>query len=117
MTAGGNKFTLVYGSRTYYFDSLVLSFEERIEETPLINGRMYRARAASGRNDMKLKGRLALSQVGDYKTLINAFGSGARNFTLNGEQYTSWALISGRISSEENQQYAVCELILAEVAI
>ena len=117
MTAGGNKFAFVYGGSTYYFDSLTLSFEERIEETPLINAKLYRARAASGRNNMKLRGRLVLSQLGTYRALITAFGSGTRSFTLNGEQYTGWALLSGRISSEENEQFAVCELTLAEVDI
>lgn len=117
MTAGGNKFELTYDGDSFLFDSVRLEYGAHIEETPLLNGGLYRVRAASGRNNMRLKGRFVLERLGDYAALITAFSTGTRSFTLNDDAFTGWTLLSAKLASEEKEQFAVCELVLAEVSV
>lgn len=117
MAANGYKYTMECGNKTYFFDTLAYIYEERIEDTPMLDGTIYRVRAASGKNSIKLGCRFLYSQISRYRELFTTFGTGTRDFTLNSEQFTGWALVSGKISTEENEQFAKCELILAEVSV
>ena len=117
MTASGNKFELIYGSSSFIFDSMQLTFAARIEDTPLLNGDIYRARAASGKNNMRLKSRLSLDQMAAYTELITDFAAGMTDFTLNDEPFTGWTLLSAKLTSEENTPFLTCDLILAEVDV
>ena len=116
MTPGGEKFMLFYDPNVFYFDTMQLSYSAKIEETPLLDSTLYRKRAGSGRNTLKLTGRLTFESIPSYKRLIDAFATGVRMFYLNGEEYDNWTLLSGKITSEEGTPYLTCELILTEVS-
>lgn len=116
MNASGNTITLVYDTASYYFDTMTLTAVCRIEDTPLIDGGHYRVRTAVNTNTLRLKGRVPFSVMSGYKALMDAFGSGRRSFTLNGAGFTGWSLLSGKLSSAEGDNFAVCELILTEVS-
>lgn len=116
MTANGNKYTMVCDSKTYFFDTLTYVLEARTADTPMTDGTLYRVRSASGKNSIRLTGKFYFALVTKYKTLLEYLGAGTRSFTLNGDTYTGWTLLSGRISCEEDAQFAECELTLAEVS-
>ena len=117
MTASGNKFELLYDGSTYTFDSMQLTFGAHIEDTPLLNGDIYRARAASGKNNMRLKGRFFIELMSSYTALITAFATGKRDFALNDETFTGWSLLSAKLTSDENEPFLTCDMVLAEVDV
>ena len=116
MTSNGNKYTVVCSGSSYFFDTISFIYEARIADTPLTDGTLYRVRSASGKNSLKLGARIPFAQVPRYKTFLTWLGTGTRDIEINGDRYEGFTLVSGRISSEEDAQFAVIELTIAEVS-
>lgn len=115
MNAAANGANVSIGDDTYYFETVRITMSQRLEATPMLDGRAFRA--AAGDNIMKiyLKTRIKHEDIKDYAFFLRQLLKGARHVKLYDTYYLNMALLSGAISSDEGEQYAVCELTLTEV--
>ena len=87
----------------------------KVESTALFGGGVYRAAAAACSFSISLKARLPHESVGSYLTMMRGLAQTRTTVTIEGTAYPDLVLTSGRVTSEEGAQYAVCEMELTEV--
>lgn len=110
MNAASNGARLTYDDKSYYFETFRLTASQRLETTPLYEGGVYRAAAGAHTFTLHLKGRIKHEEVHDYYMLMYGLFRSRKGIRINGSLYADQTLLSGKISSEEGEQYAVCEL-------
>ena len=115
MTAVGVGSAVVIGGVTYCFETVRFSVTGKVEQTALFGGGVYRAAAAANGMTVFMRTRLHHSSVGTYLTLMKTLANAKTTVTVEGNAYPNLVLTSGTVASDEGEQYAVCERVLAEV--
>lgn len=115
MNAAANGAFVTIDGQSYFFETLRISASQRLETTPLYQGGAYRAASAFRNVTIYLKGRIKHEEINSYYQLLYSLLKNRKSIAINGYSYSKLILLSGKISSDEGEQYALCELTFTEV--
>lgn len=115
MTPVGNGSMVIINNVTYCFETVSFFVKSRADATALIGGGVYRAASAASSFGIKLRTRLHHENTAAYVTLLKNLAAARTTVTIEDTAYSKLVLTSGSVTSEENRQYAVCEIEFTEV--
>ena len=115
MTASGKFVTVTLAGRQYVFDTLRFTVQNKTEDTPLLDGSLYRVKSGECAETIYLRAELDPGQMSSYRTLIRTLAHSVSGLIIDSVAYSGFQLLSGRVRYEKGSIRAVCEITLTEV--
>ncbi|MCD8095931.1 MAG: hypothetical protein LUE12_07370 [Ruminococcus sp.] len=115
MNSTGVINSVIYNGSVYYFETLKFTIANKVEDSALIDGDLYRIKAASASEIIYLKTRISHSKIFTYRALLKSLAQNVSSIRINATLFSNLTLMTGKISSPESEEFATCEITLTEV--